>query len=51
MSLKLHIETMVDNPAEMVEDKILATLSSTPEAQTALSGKELEEFERELKSW
>ncbi|MDR0232725.1 MAG: hypothetical protein LBI82_11490 [Dysgonamonadaceae bacterium] len=51
MSLKSYIETMLDRLAEMEEDKILAALSNIPEAQTALSGKELEEFERELKSW
>ena len=51
MSLKSYIEFMLDILAEMEEDKILAALSNTPEAQTALSGKELEEFERELKSW
>ena len=51
MSLKSYIETMLDSLAEMEEDKILAALSNVPEAQTALSGKELEEFERELKSW
>ena len=51
MSLKSYIETMLDNLAEMEEDKILAALSNTPEAQTILYGEELEEFERELKSW
>ena len=35
----------------MEEDHILAVLSNVPEAQTVLSGKELEEFEREIMSW
>jgi len=51
MSLKAYIEIMLDNLAEMEEDRILAVLSNTPEAQTALSGEELSAFERELKSW
>jgi hypothetical protein len=51
MSLKSYIETMLDGLAEMEEDKLLAILSNIPEAQMALSGEELEEFERELKSW
>ena len=51
MSLKSYIETMLDAIAEMEEDKILATLSNIPEAQIALYGEELEEFEHELKSW
>jgi formate dehydrogenase maturation protein FdhE len=51
MSLKSYIEVMLDNLAEMEEDKILAMLSNIPEAQTALSGEELKEFESELKSW
>jgi len=51
MSLKSYIEKMLDAIAEMEEDKILATLSNIPEAQTALTGKEHKKFERELKSW
>ena len=51
MNLKSYIELMLDHLAEMEEDRILAILSNIPEAQTALSGKELEEFESELKSW
>lgn len=51
MSLKSYIEIMLDNLAEMEEDKILAVLSTVPETQTVLSGKELEDFEQELKSW
>jgi hypothetical protein len=42
---------MLNNLVETEEDKILATLSNTPEAQTVLSGEELIEFERELRSW
>jgi formate dehydrogenase maturation protein FdhE len=51
MSLKSYIELMLDNLAEIEEDKILAMLSNVPEAQMALSGEELKEFESELKSW
>ena len=51
MSLKSYIETMLEALAAMEEDRILAALSNIPEAQTALSGKELEEFECELKFW
>ena len=51
MSLKSFIEIMLDRLVEMEEDKILATLSNISEAQTVLSGEELEEFECELKSW
>ena len=51
MSLKSYIEIMLDSLAEIEEDKILAILSNVPETQTILSGKELEEFELELKSW
>ena len=51
MNLKSYIELMLDRLAEMEEDKILAALSNLPEAQTVLSGNELEDFECELKSW
>ena len=51
MSLKSYIEIMLDSLAEMEEDKILSALSNIPDTQTILSGKELEEFEYELKSW
>ena len=51
MNLKSYIELMLDNLAEIEEDRILAILSNTPEAQTALSGEELIAFESELKSW
>ena len=51
LSLKIYIEMMLDRLAEMEEDRILAVLSNVPEAQTVLSGKELEEFEREIMSW
>jgi len=51
MSLKSYIEIMLDHLAEMEEDKILAALSNIPEAQTALSGEELEAFDRELRTW
>jgi hypothetical protein len=51
VSLKSYIEIMLDVLAEMEEDKILAALSTVPEAQIVLSGNELEEFEHELRSW
>ena len=51
MNLKSYIELMLDHLADMEEDRVLAMLSNIPEAQTALSGEELKEFECELKSW
>jgi len=51
MNLKSYIELLLDNFAEMEEDKVLAMLSNIPEAQTALSSEALTEFESELKSW
>ena len=51
MNLKAYIELILDNLAEMEEDKILAMLSNVPDAQVALSGEELTAFKRELKSW